>query len=61
MFEQLKDELSPEAIAVIIAQLQIEPCDDRWIREEVDWFRFKLIEILGGDEAYDAICEEIGI
>jgi len=57
----LRDNLSPEAVAVVAKYLapamNVHPVTDR----EVAWFRGVLVELLGGEKALDRTCKELGI
>jgi len=57
----LKDNLSPEGVAVIARHLEpaanVHPDTDR----EVAWFRSVLVELLGGEKALDRTCKELGL
>ena len=64
--EALKDaiqfNMSPEAVALMIAHLQDTPCDDnRDAENQVEWFVQQLIEVVGGTEALNHLFEEIGV
>jgi len=57
----LKDNLSPEAVAVIAAYLQPARCGQEQVDRQVRWFAEQLIELLGGDDAFNRVCDELGL
>jgi hypothetical protein len=60
MQEELKNALSPQAIALIIAHLQC--CDgNATAHREAAWFRKQLTELVGGAEAVSELFEEVGV
>ena len=61
LIDTLKDNLSPEAIAVIAAYLQPARCDDEQVDRQVRWFVAQLVEALGKDDAFNRICEKLGL
>ena len=61
LHDVLKDNLSPEAVAVIAAYLQPARCGDEQVDRQVRWFAEQLVEALGGDDAFNRVCEELGL
>ncbi len=59
-YSLLRDEFTPETLACIAAQLEPD-YGGKNERRQVEYFRDKLIELLGGDDAYDKICNEVGL
>ena len=57
----LKDHLSPEAVATIIAYLQPVRTKNPDVDREVAWFAGRLVDLVGGDEAFNRLCEELGL
>jgi len=57
----LKDNLSPEALAVIAAYLQPARCEREQVDSQVRWFADQVVEGLGGDDALDRLCEGLGL
>ena len=56
----LQDCMSPEAVAVIAANLHgIVNTKNDGVNREVAWFTDQLLEMLG--DQYNALCEEIGL
>ena len=61
LLDVLKDNLSPEAVAVIAACLQPARCGDEQVDRQVRWFAEQLVEALGGDDAFNRACDELGL
>ena len=61
LHDVLKDNLSPEAVAIIAAYLQPAHCGQEQVDRQVRWFAEQLIELLGGDEAFNRVCDELGL
>jgi len=59
LHDVLKDNLSPEAVAVIAAYLQPAHCGDERVDRQVQWFAEQLVELLGGDDAFNRVCDEL--
>ena len=61
--QALKDTLSPEAVAAIAAYLVARPAEapNRAVNRELNWFTDRLVELVGGDEAFNRLCEEMGL
>ena len=61
--EALKDHLSPEAVAAIAAYLVARPTEapNASVNKELNWFTDQLVELVGGDEAFNRLCEELGL
>jgi len=57
----LSDNLSPKAVATIVAFLQPVRTNDHDVDEQVRWFSEQLIEALGGYEAQSRLAEEVGL
>ena len=53
--------MSPEAVALMIANLQGVTCANSDANIMVEWFVARLIEVVGGPEAMDNLYEEIGV
>ena len=62
--ETLKDAIqatmSPEAVALMIAHLQVVTGESDAARE-VDWFVQQLFEVVGGADAANRLFDEIGV
>jgi len=57
----LRDSLSPHAVAAIAAYLQPVRTMDTEVVRQVTWFAELLTEVVGGDEAMNRLCEEVGL
>ena len=59
----LKDNLSPEAVAAIAAYLVARPtaAPNAKVNRELNWFTDRLVNLVGGDEAFNRLCEELGL
>ena len=56
----IKDAMSPQAVALMIAHLQA--CDGNSDAHcEVAWFRKQLVEAVGGPDAASALFAEVGV
>ena len=60
---EAKDDLSPHAIAAIIAYLLARPAaaPNASVNRELNWSTDRLVALGGGDEALNRLCEEIGL
>ena len=59
--DALRDNLSPHAIAAIAAYIQpVRTMDPRLVRQ-VRWFADLLIEMVGGGDEHNRLCEEVGL
>ena len=61
MIEAIKDNLSPAAVATIIAYLQPARVKDKAIQREIEWFSEKLMEAVGGNAALNQLMDEVGL
>ena len=61
LVDAIKDNLSPAAVATIIAYLQPTRVKDAKVQREVEWFSGKLVEAIGGDAAFSQLCDEVGL
>ena len=61
--EMLKDNLSPEAVAAIAADVVARPTEapNASVNRELNWFTDCLVNLVGGDEAFNRLCEELGL
>ncbi len=60
LFEHVREQLSPEAVAAIAAWLQPAQTNNADVNRQVAWFRDRLVEMLGTDR-YNALCDELGL
>ena len=61
LFDALRDNLSPQAIAAIISCLQINRTTNIDVDRQVHWFSEELIKLLGGYEQQNRLAEELGL
>ena len=63
LFEALKDNLSPEAVAAIAAYLVARPAEapNKAVNRELNWFTDQLVALVGGDDAFNRLCENMGL
>jgi len=59
--DAIRDNLSPKAVATIVAFLQPVQTNDPDVDEQVRWFAEQLVEALGGYEAQSRLAEEVGL
>jgi len=61
LFDALKDNLSPRAVAAIVAYLQPAKTKDKAVNHELEWFASRLTELVGGPEQQGRLAEEVGL
>lgn len=59
--QAIRDELRPEAVALIIAHLQTARCNDEAVTAEVAWFSKTLSELVGGPDMVSELFDVIGV
>ncbi len=60
--ENLREQLSPHAVAAIVAYLQPAMSSrNAEVNRELDWFSDVLVQLLGGPESYQRITDELGL
>ena len=57
----IRENLSPEAVAAIIAYLQPVATKDAKVNAEVEWFGRQLAELLGDYEQVNRLMEYVGL
>ena len=57
----LKDNMSPAAIATIVAYIQPVRVDIPEVEREVLWFSEMLIGLLGGPDAFNRLIDDVGL
>ena len=57
----LRENLNPHAAAAIAAYLQPVRTMDPDVVRQVRWFRELLTELVGGEDAMNRLCEEVGL
>ena len=65
MFEAIKDNFSPEALAAMASYLDTATStvgtNNPTVNNQVAWFAHQLRDLVGGDEQYNRLCEELGL
>jgi hypothetical protein len=61
MVDAIKDNLSPQAVATIIAYLQPARVKDAKVQREVEWFGEELVKAVGGSAALNQLMDEVGL
>ena len=61
MVDAIKENLSPSAVATIIAYLQPARVKDKGVQREVEWFSEKLVEAVGDNAALNQLMDEVGL
>ena len=61
MVDAIKDNVSPQAVATIIAYLQPVKVKDKTVQREIEWFSGKLVEAVGGNAALNQLMDEVGL
>ena len=61
LFEAIREQLSPEAVASIIAHLQPAHTNDQDVDREVRWFAAELTKLVGGNERVTELMEELNL
>jgi hypothetical protein len=58
LFEHIREQFSPEAVAAIAAWLQPASTNNPDVDRQIQWFIDQLIEMLGTDQ-YNALCDKL--
>ena len=61
LFDAVREQLSPQATATIVAFLQPAHTNNPDVDRQVHWFAGQLVELLGGDEQQARLAEELGL
>ena len=61
MVEAIQDNLSPAAVATIIAYLQPVRVKDKGLQRQVEWFRDELVKAVGGGAGLKMLMDENGL
>jgi len=61
LFAALKDNLSPQAVAAIVAYLQPAATNNTEVDRQLRWFADRLTELVGGPEELGRLCDEVGL
>jgi hypothetical protein len=57
----IRDAMSPQAVALMIAHLQGATCKDKQAVKGVEWFVEVLTNTVGGPDAVSSLFDEIGV
>ncbi|HUU84682.1 MAG TPA: hypothetical protein VM243_14375 [Phycisphaerae bacterium] len=57
----LRDNLSPQAVAVIVAHIESIRTNNHAVSVQVRWFADTLIELVGGPDQLNRLYDELGI
>ena len=61
LFEAVREQLSPHAVASIVSHLQAARTNNQDVDRQVRWFAEELVKLLGGCEQLDRLTEELGL
>ena len=61
LFDAIREQLSPEAVASIAAHLGGASTNNQDVYRQVRWFAGELVKLLGGNEHYTRLMEELGL
>ena len=65
LFEALKDNMSPEALAAIASYIDTANStvgtNNPAVDDQVAWFAGQLRELVGGEKQYNSLCEGLGL
>ena len=61
LFEAVREQLSPHAVASIISHLQGAHTNNNEVDHQVHWFTEELTKLLGGYEYQARLAEELGL
>ncbi len=61
LFDHIREQLSPEAVAAIVAWLQPAHTNDPQVDRQVRWFADQLVQLLGGNDNFARLMDELGL
>ena len=61
LFDALKDNLSPRAVAAVVAYLQPANTNNPEVNRQLRWLSDRLTELVGGSEQLDRLTDELGL
>ena len=61
LIDAIQDSLSPQAVAAIAAFLQPAATKSAEVNRQIRWFAELLTAVVGGGEAHNRLCEEVGL
>ena len=59
--DAMKENFTPEAIALMVANLQVAKSEHSSAHRQVEIFTQFLVDLVGGHKAVNALFEEIGV
>ena len=59
--DALRENLSPHAVAAIAAFCQTATTQRDDVDRQIRWFADRLIELVGGGDEHNRLCEEVGL
>jgi len=59
--DALRENLSPQTVAAMVAHLESVRTNDEAINRQVRWFADTLVEVVGGPEQLNRLYDELGI
>jgi len=61
LFDAVREQLSPHAVAAIASCLQINRTNNPQVDQQVRWFHDQLCQLVGGYEQQSRLAEELGL
>ena len=61
LFDAIREQISPQAVATIVACLQPAQTKDVGVNKQVRWFAEQLVDLLGGYDEQNRLAEEVGL
>ncbi|MFO8011899.1 MAG: hypothetical protein R6X20_01200 [Phycisphaerae bacterium] len=61
LFDALKDNLSPQAVAAIVAYLQPANTSNPEVNRQLRWLADRLTDLVGGPDQLDRLTDELGL
>jgi hypothetical protein len=61
LFEAVREQLSPHAVASIVSHLQGAQTNNHDVDRQVHWFTEELVKLLGGYKQQARLAEELGL
>ena len=61
LFAAMQEQMSPHAVAAIVAYLQPARTNNSDVDRQVHWFAEQLVHLLGGHEQQNRLAEELGL
>ena len=60
-FDAIRDNFSPQATAAMAAYLAAVATNNEAVNRQINWFATQLIELVGGGDEHNRLCEEVGL